>query len=70
MKTYKQLKEDIGLSTGSGIATFDPVMGKPTQRFLRIKDVYRFMGICEDCHKPLVLRDGRMVCLSCTEREN
>jgi hypothetical protein len=64
MKTYNTLKEDIGLSTGIGIANPDPLMGKPVKRN-RNYSVFESLGICEEHMVAMKLKEGKLVCELC-----
>jgi hypothetical protein len=78
MKSYKLLKEDIGLSTGVGLAGIDIPLGTPPvkRRFNgynndvmlahKIDNMRESLAICEDCKKYKVLKDGIMTCPTCT----
>ena len=61
MKSYKALKEDIGLSTGAGIANPDMPMGKPLVK----RTVHDSFGICQEHMKVKKLKDGVMICEFC-----
>jgi hypothetical protein len=64
MKSYKYLKEDIGLSTGVGIASYDLPLTKPAKR----KSIFEALGICEDCMEAMSLVEGKMMCLTCSKK--
>ena len=66
MKTYRFLKEDIGLSTGVGIANPDPLMGKPIKRNLKYS-VFESLGICEKHMSAMKMKDGKLTCEMCNE---
>ena len=61
MKTYKSLKEDIGLTTGAGIANPDLPMGKP----VRHHSVYESLGICKKHMVAMKMVDGKLTCKEC-----
>ena len=65
MKTYTNLKEDIGLSTGIGISNPDPLM-KPVKRN-RNYTVFESLGICEEHMVAMKLKEGKLVCELCKE---
>jgi hypothetical protein len=65
MKTYKRIMEDIGLTTGAGIANYDPVLQrKPPKRY----SLFEALGICEEHMKPFTYHDGKMECEACVVR--
>jgi len=64
MKPYKLLKEEIGLTTGAGIANYDPLFqNKPPKR----KSIFEALGICEACLKPMIMdmKEGKLICKTC-----
>jgi len=66
MKKFKQLKEDIGLSTGAGMAMYDPMLGG-TRRQVKPWNVYKSLGVCEECMLPIRLKEGEMTCPGCNK---
>jgi hypothetical protein len=81
MKTYKNLVEDIGLSTGVGLTGIDIPLGTPPikrkfngynndiQLATKLKNVFESLGICEEHMEPKVLLNGNMVCKSCYSKK-
>jgi hypothetical protein len=78
MKTYRTIKEDIGLSTGVGLANIDLPLGNPPlkRRYNGYnndvslahnikKNVFEALGICEDCMEAMVFKDGKLTCRKC-----
>lgn len=51
--------EDLGLSTGAGIAGVDLPLGKPMSN----KDLCKMIGVCESCHEPLPM--SSQICSKC-----
>jgi hypothetical protein len=65
MKTYKCIVEEIGLTTGPGIANFDPIMqGRPPKR----RSVFESLGICEEHKQPFKYHNGEMACEMCVAK--
>jgi len=76
MKSYRNLKEDIGLSTGIGLAGIDMPLGAPVQKrrnngynndISLAHRIYESLGICEYCLEPMTmnLKEGKLICKTC-----
>ena len=64
MKNYKCIKEEIGLTTGAGIANYDPIM---QARAPKRRTVFESLGICEEHMKPFTYQNGKMACEMCVK---
>jgi hypothetical protein len=65
MKNYKQLKEDIGLSTGAGLAMYDPMLGGTRREQPKPRSIYDSLGICKECMSAMVMENGNLTCPGC-----
>ena len=68
MKSYKQLKEDIGLTTGAGLAMYDPMLGVTRREIIKPRSVYEALGVCEECMSAMVLENGVLTCQVCHKK--
>jgi len=80
MKTYKQIIEEIGLSTGIGLAGIDLPLGTPLRKRKfngynndiqlghTIHNIFEALGICKDCMRTMVLIDGKLTCEKCKKQ--